>query len=183
MIDDIGEIVRELQQWARDYSTDSDRDLFVRAAALIERLAAERENISRLNHARAGIIERSMEILGDVPGKTLVDRVEAVRAEITKLTSERDDLLKANQLLHGLVSNREASAEAAEARLRWRPIETAPRDEGVIVYADGIIGEASRPDATGRWWWAGQDESDTWAKEIFPTCWMPLPDAPTGEEG
>lgn len=61
----------------------------------------------------------------------------------------------------------------------WQPIDSAPRDAEVIVYAEGIVGEACRPDATGRWWWANTDEHDHWAREIYPTHWMTLPDPPS----
>ena len=66
----------------------------------------------------------------------------------------------------------------------WQPIESAPRDVSVIVYANDVVGEASRPDATGRWWWANVDEydHDHGFKEIFPTHWMPLPDPPPTKE-
>jgi hypothetical protein len=60
----------------------------------------------------------------------------------------------------------------------WQPIETAPRDVSVIVYADDCVGEASRPDATGRWWWTNTDEHDIGVREIFPTHWMPMPPPP-----
>jgi len=60
----------------------------------------------------------------------------------------------------------------------WQPIETAPKDVSVIVYADGVVGEASCPDATDRWWWAQTDEHDSWARPIYPTHWRPLPEPP-----
>ena len=61
----------------------------------------------------------------------------------------------------------------------WQPIETAPKNKAIIVYAGRRIGEAcyiSNPDLEG-WWWA--DDLDRMART--PTRWMPLPPAPARE--
>ena len=44
----------------------------------------------------------------------------------------------------------------------------------VIVFAEGIVGEAVLDDAD-YWYWAGTDE---YASEIKVTHWMPLPEPP-----
>jgi hypothetical protein len=63
----------------------------------------------------------------------------------------------------------------------WLPIETAPADQAVIVFADGAVGEAmlhaNDGYGDGEWWWANEYQ-DYHAEEIRPTHWMPLPEPP-----
>lgn len=59
---------------------------------------------------------------------------------------------------------------------RWQPIETAPKDEPVLVVEDQWI--------TVAWWFenkhmSGWDQGDTIVDN--PTHWMPLPEPPESE--
>lgn len=58
----------------------------------------------------------------------------------------------------------------------WQPIETAPKNKAVIIYAIGRVGEAcfvDYPDLKG-WYFA----ADIDAMSGFPSHWMPLPEPP-----
>lgn len=62
----------------------------------------------------------------------------------------------------------------------WQPIDTAPMDEEgthVLIAQDGDVVEARFILEHG-WWSRGNDPSDHWGEEWFPTHWMPLPAAP-----
>lgn len=72
--------------------------------------------------------------------------------------------------------------------MNWRPIdELAPTIEPptfVIIAElkpDGsyAIGEARWFGDKDGWRWAGNDPTDHWGREVYPSHWMPLPDAPT----
>ena len=62
---------------------------------------------------------------------------------------------------------------------KWIPVtERLPKyNTFVIVFAEGIVGEAVLDDAN-YWYWAGTDED---ASEINVTHWMHLPEPPKGE--
>ena len=62
---------------------------------------------------------------------------------------------------------------------KWIPVtERLPNyNTFVIVFAEGIVGEAVLDDAN-YWYWAGTDE---YASKIKVTHWMPLPEPPKGE--
>jgi uncharacterized small protein (DUF1192 family) len=47
-----------------------------------------------------------------------IETEHALRAEIERLRAERDDLMKANALLHALIGNREAEIERLRAALK-----------------------------------------------------------------
>ena len=66
--------------------------------------------------------------------------------------------------------------EDAPAVREWIPVsERLPKyNTFVIVFAEGIVGEAVLDDAN-YWYWAGTDED---ASEIYVTHWMPLPEPP-----
>ena len=66
-----------------------------------------------------------------------------------------------------------------KAKPQWIPVsERLPKyNTFVIVFAEGIVGEAVLDDAD-YWYWAGTDE---YASEINVTHWMPLPEAPKCE--
>ena len=74
------------------------------------------------------------------------------------------------------VGYRDGKADAAP---KWIPVsERLPKyNTFVIVFAEGIVGEAVLDDAD-YWYWAGTDE---YASEINVTHWMPLPEAPKCE--
>ena len=59
---------------------------------------------------------------------------------------------------------------------KWIPVsERLPKyNTFVIVFAEGIVGEAVLDDAD-YWYWAGSDE---YASQINVTHWMPLPEPP-----
>lgn len=67
----------------------------------------------------------------------------------------------------------------------WRPIETAPRDEYVLVFRAGVSeGAASRiciglMRPRGRWVAAS---NAILAGRGAPTHWQPLPEPPAGDE-
>ena len=64
----------------------------------------------------------------------------------------------------------------ADAAPRWIPVtERLPKyNTFVIVFAEGIVGEAVLDDAD-YWYWAGTDEYEP---AINVTHWMPLPEPP-----
>jgi hypothetical protein len=62
--------------------------------------------------------------------------------------------------------------------MTWQPIETAPKDTDVLVFAEDTIGIAKfyvyvyyKP--KGMWAWDVEPDH-----EIHPTHWMPLPAPP-----
>lgn len=60
----------------------------------------------------------------------------------------------------------------------WQPIETAPKDGTEILTCDNGCGYSVR------YWGEGEDEGMAWLPRIrgvFPTHWMPLPEAPTAQ--
>lgn len=61
--------------------------------------------------------------------------------------------------------------------MSWQPIETAPLDTPVIVFDAPAVGEARHIEDHG-WYWAGNDPTDVWGGQIYPTHWMPLPEPP-----
>lgn len=61
----------------------------------------------------------------------------------------------------------------------WQPIETAPKDEIVLVYDDGFIGKAILNDS-GQWCDVEIDGTSIFNPP--PTHWMPMPLPPTGLE-
>jgi hypothetical protein len=93
-----------------------------------------------------------------------------------------------------------ARAEAAESALLqrdagWRPIESAPKDEDLLLAVPSakgkyIVGEG-RWKGEGLeegWWWANTDPGDYYAEKIAvcvgaePTHWQPLPTPPHSQE-
>lgn len=63
-------------------------------------------------------------------------------------------------------------------RREWRLIDTAIAEHACLVATqDGAVGEAFLRGKHG-WWWAGNDPSDSWGGQIYPTHWMELPEAP-----
>ena len=75
-----------------------------------------------------------------------------------------------------------ATGRSKGRNIMWRPIDTAPKDgDEVWLYCPGdhpaqCAGFFSS-DAGGRWEHCSKVLYDV-APEIFPTHWMPLPDAP-----
>ena len=58
--------------------------------------------------------------------------------------------------------------------MKWKPIETAPRDEDVIVVNrsdPGRVRIAWRGSITGEWWISGAGM----IQAVNPTHWMPIP--------
>lgn len=59
----------------------------------------------------------------------------------------------------------------------WQPIETSPKDGTNILTCD----QRSGNNMSVRYWGEGDDGGMAWQPRIrgmFPTHWMPLPDAP-----
>lgn len=74
--------------------------------------------------------------------------------------------------------------------MTWQPIDTAPKNEPVLVYglwAGEINGQDKEPGIyiakfNGRsdyegYWWSCQD-TDAYAAWVKPTHWQPLPEPP-----
>jgi hypothetical protein len=61
--------------------------------------------------------------------------------------------------------------------MEWQPIETAPLDHPLMVAEGQAVGEAHHCGRDG-WYWAGNDPTDSWGGQIYPTHWMPLPTPP-----
>lgn len=65
----------------------------------------------------------------------------------------------------------------------WQPIETAPRDNSIILLA-GIDDDGNQVVGEGYWetysWWDGEHNNPewSWCWEADPTHWMPLPEPP-----
>lgn len=59
---------------------------------------------------------------------------------------------------------------------QWREIETAPKDQRILVWCDGAYDVV--------WWLASKSEGAwtdgeyTWGELSFWTHWMPLPEPP-----
>ncbi len=96
--------------------------------------------------------------------------------------SDREYMYLLYSCMQGLVARmRQAERKAADGP-QWRPIETAPRDETVILlgYLQHPRMEGSRLVYEGRW----HSEQETWTSVngfiVHPsaTHWMPLPAAP-----
>jgi hypothetical protein len=62
----------------------------------------------------------------------------------------------------------------------WQPIETAPKDfTSVLVTGDqGFVCEATYNADYDGWWAANTHPTDAYDGQVYPTHWMPLPDAP-----
>jgi hypothetical protein len=70
-----------------------------------------------------------------------------------------------------------AALEAAE-RVRWQPIENAPKDTAILVYNYGYT-VAHFNTAYDRWIAYGRDTPDTIAlAQFLPTHFQPLPSPP-----
>ena len=107
-----------------------------------------------------------------------------------------DDFLESEEFRDALISFRGMASKdecgsfagalkrliRADGSAGWRPIDTAPKDGGEVwLYCPGdhpaqCAGFFSS-DAGGRWEHCSKVLYDV-APEIFPTHWMPLPDAP-----
>lgn len=63
---------------------------------------------------------------------------------------------------------------------KWIPVTERLPDVNkfVLVYGEGIVGEATRDGTDGKFYWAGSDE---YCSAIDVTHWMPLPSPPKGE--
>ena len=59
----------------------------------------------------------------------------------------------------------------------WQPIETAPKDELLLGYADGMMRLVMWEG--GAWVQVGATIEEGWFE---PTHWMPLPEPPQKEE-
>ena len=61
----------------------------------------------------------------------------------------------------------------------WQPIETAPKTHSIIVWEEGVMGEAYYDHEEKSWWWANTGPHDFDAcKAIYPTLWHPMPIPP-----
>lgn len=112
----IAEIVRELRIWAACYAPQPHQSDFTKWADTVERLSAENAD---LQHD----IERHVRKIG--LAETCIDGLEeralAAEARLALLSADRDDAVKANGILHGLLDNEtelyeKSSAEIAELK-------------------------------------------------------------------
>ena len=69
----------------------------------------------------------------------------------------------------------------------WRPIDTAPREEDVLVYLPeaelcrievASLGLSHHENAGKAHYWWGGCEGNTWILKEKPTHWRPLPEPP-----
>lgn len=62
----------------------------------------------------------------------------------------------------------------------WQPIDTAPRTHSVIVWEEGVMGEAYYHEEEKSWWWANTGPGDfaLLSRAIYPTLWHPMPAPP-----
>jgi hypothetical protein len=118
------------------------------------------------------LLEHWRELGAGLPGYRVMAGYEKAAQTLMKCADELEALLTA------------APAAPQEER-GWQPIETAPKDEDVLVFAeDGYsrIGEArfhTYTDGLGGWW---QWEWEYATREIQPTHWMSLPSPPVVRE-
>ena len=68
----------------------------------------------------------------------------------------------------------------------WKPIETAPKDEAILIYSSGY--DVAHYSTTYEKWCVYTDGSGTAAERLLnswaaPTHWMPLPDPPNMTRG
>lgn len=99
----------------------------------------------------------------------------------------RDDLWVATtKAINDAQHNAYAEGRKDEAEERaWRPIETAPEDENVLVATEGGHVDAAfwTDDGDGpKWWWlvsANEYAKHPLHPNLVPTHWMPLPKHPT----
>lgn len=61
----------------------------------------------------------------------------------------------------------------------WRPIETAPKDTDVILWADGCVGEAALRKQGGGWFWEWANGKRPFYKTV---AWQPLPPPPAAPQ-
>ena len=89
-------------------------------------------------------------------------------------SEEHDEGLADHLIAHGVTF-----AKDNNVLDKWIPVtERLPNyNTFVIVFAEGIVGEAVLDDAN-YWYWAGTDE---YASKIKVTHWMHLPQPPKGE--
>lgn len=70
--------------------------------------------------------------------------------------------------------------------MTWQPIDTyrAGVDAiDVLVAEQGVVGEARYHADERGWYWAGNDPTDSWGRQVYPDHWHPLPSPPTVEGG
>lgn len=140
--------------------------------AALDAMTVEGEALKRLDHAP------HVWLTVQSDGKLKVGTIEY--GENEKYYSESTVV----DLLYTLQASAPPAAEGVE--VAWRAIESAPRDKSVIVYCNGLVGEAIDkreytvtpvfPDGQTYWWWANTDSE--YAEEIKPTHWLPLPQPP-----
>jgi hypothetical protein len=68
------------------------------------------------------------------------------------------------------------AALAEKAELAWRPIESAPKDDGSVLIADAVAGAVGESQWIGDSWWTV--DGDRW---VSPTHWQPLPAPPAAQ--
>jgi hypothetical protein len=71
----------------------------------------------------------------------------------------------------------QAAQELIELRENngWQPIETAPKDECVLVCDGNYVVEARFKSEEDGWWEINNDPTDAWGDQLYPTRWQPLP--------
>jgi hypothetical protein len=62
---------------------------------------------------------------------------------------------------------------------QWLPMETAPRNEDDVLLWVGRVEIGYFSSVSGRWLSRDQRPVNERPKRMEPTCWMPLPTAPT----
>jgi len=61
----------------------------------------------------------------------------------------------------------------------WQPIETAAKERSVIVWEDGVMGEAYFDSEDETWWWENTSRHDYHARAVYPSLWHPMPSPPS----
>ena len=105
--------------------------------------------------------------------------IESLQQQRAHLNAQRDQWIEARNTLeseraaNATLTEELAASREREARMQWRPIETAPRDGTMVLLAGGLAAPSDWRIKVG--YWASEDG----AWYIFggswrPTRWMPL---------
>jgi len=81
---------------------------------------------------------------------------------------------KENRTTADEIDRLKARIAALEAKQKWQPIETAPEAGTTAIVYFSEFNVILTATYVGKWMSRGE--------EVFPTHWMPLPDAPKGEQ-
>lgn len=105
--------------------------------------------------------------------------VEALRRENEELKAKINALEMSKIAADTIIDCQQIVMDREQAKLdkvKWQPIETAPKDGTSILVTDGF--DVCDAYFRGGDWWQYQCGDDWYSTSINPTHWMPLPDAP-----